>query len=105
MQKIFLLIAFVVITNFVGAQSSGEKETKEIHFRIDSVFKSAAGLLYADVNGTISEGIEKELFGKCINLYRSGTSENYKELGTCRIIFAGNGSSVAAIDLYSPNSI
>jgi hypothetical protein len=61
--------------------------------------------LYVDLDGTISEGIEKGLFGKCINLYRSGTSENHKELRTCKIYFAGNGNSGASIELYSKNTI
>src|SRR5688500_9316812 len=102
MKQLFVLIALSLITSQATAQSAIEKETKEIHFRIDSIFKRGDNL-YADLDGTISEGIEKGLFGKCINLYRSGTSENYKELGTCRIYFAGNGNSGAYIELYSPN--
>src|SRR5215218_7749872 len=103
MQKIFFLIALTTITNFIQAQTSIEKETKEIHFRVASTFK-IGDTLFAYINAGAREGIEKGLFGKCINLYRAGISENYKELATCRITNVGKTLSLASIQLYKQNS-
>ena len=77
MKKLFLVIAIVAITSSICAQTSAEKETKEIHFRVASTFKKGDSL-FAYINAGTREGIEKDLFGKCINLYRAKVSENYK---------------------------
>lgn len=103
MKKFFLIVVFAACTNVLLAQNAAEKETKEIHFQIASVFKRGDSL-FAYLNAGKREGIEKDLFGKCINLYRSGISEHYKELATCKITFAGEALSVAYIQLYKQNS-
>ena len=103
MRKIISMIAFVGISISVCAQNAAEKETKEIHFRIASTFKRSDSL-FAYINAGSKEGVEKNLFGKCINLYRKGISENYKELATCKITFVGEALSVAYIQLYKAGS-
>jgi tetratricopeptide (TPR) repeat protein len=103
MQKLFFLIVVALIANSGYAQTTAEKETKEIHFRIASTFKKGDSL-FAYINAGAGEGIENNLFGKCINLYRAGVSEHYTELATCRITFVGKVLSLAHIQLYKTNS-
>ena len=71
MQKYLFMVFFTAFTKCVCAQNAVEKETKEIHFQVTSTFKRGDSL-FAYLNAGEREGIEKGLFGKCINLYRSG---------------------------------
>ena len=99
MQKLFFIVFLAALTNIAVAQNTGEKETKEIHFQVTTVFKRGDSLL-AYLNVGKRQGIEKNLFGKCINLYRNGVSPNYKEIGTCKILIATDTTSFAYIQLY-----
>ena len=103
MQKLFFIVFLAALTNIAVAQNTGEKETKEIHFQVTTVFKRGDSL-FAYLNVGKRQGIEKNLFGKCINLYRNGVSPNYKEMGTCKILISTDTTSFAYIQLYKTNS-
>jgi tetratricopeptide (TPR) repeat protein len=103
MRKFFLFFFAALATVTGNAQPGTEKEIKEIHFSIASTIKRGDSLI-AYIKAGRGEGIEKNLFGKCINLYRKEASESYKEIASCKIIAVNDSTSFALIDLYKSNS-
>ncbi len=102
-MKRLLIFVFALAGGLIARSQTVSTENKEVLFQVAVTLKENDSL-FAYIQYGKNAGIEKGYFGRCYNLYRQGINEDYTELGTCRVMYVNDTSSLALIELYKKGS-